>query len=258
VAATVSATVQGDTASILVEVSGISPAVNGYVYREEQSGTRTSVGDTGLIVWNAGGYLGTDSEAPLDVPLRYLATDALNATQATSEWVTLPSGGFSWLKAPGVPSLNTPIKIVTIGDRTRAKPQAVFRVIGRELPVVVTSRRWAPTMTLTAYTETNDEYRALLGLLGLGSVLLLSTPAATRYGSMYVDVGEVTEHSHVDVYDNPVTVWTLPLTQTERPAGIGTGIAGNTWGDVVATYPTWGDLIARKATWGDLVRRVAP
>lgn len=254
--AVVTATVDPVTTSVTVQVSGAT-GPTGYVYREDQTGARASLTED-LITWNAGGFLGTDNEEPFDVPVRYVATTALNVDQAASPWVTVASDGASWLKAPGVPALNMPITVVSIDDRTRSKPQAVFNIIKRKFPVAVTSKRWAPVMPLKVLTETMDQYNDMVGILDQGSVLLLCTPGDSRYGNMYVDIGEVGEHSVTDLYGNPATLWTLPLTQTDRPAGIGSGSAGNEWSDVIATYATWADVIAHKPTWGDLVRRVAP
>lgn len=256
--AKITAVVDSAASSVLVTVTGAS-GPTAEILRVESSGAKTPVrnGDPGTLL--GGGWIDHDYEAPLDQPVTYqlAAPSNFNSVQATSMPVTVASLDQTWLKHPGRPDLNMPIKVTGWPQRTYGIAQGVFNVVGRKYPVVKSSLRYAPIGDMTVLTETADELDGMRALLSEPSILLLQAPAGYDVGSVYVAVGEVGEERISPAGADPVRNWTLPLTVVEAPVGLANAGAGNTWNDVIATYPTWNDVIAARATWNDLIRSVA-
>jgi hypothetical protein len=197
-----------------------------------------------------------DYEAPLDVPVYYVATQALPLGSETqnSNVVTLFSNGYAWLKDPGYPSLNFRIPVVTsIETLTRAARSGKFPILDRVNPIVVTARRQGAEGTLVMHTLTDTERHSLLDLLARGTILLLQTASFYGFGSQYVWVGDV-EEARLSVAQAPERRWTLPFTVVDRPEGLNVqSVTLNTWADVKAKYATWADLAATGKTWAKLL-----
>lgn len=123
-----------------------------------------------------------DTEAPLDVPIRYeLSAPDQPAFRAVSEPVVLESRGQTWLTHPDGTSM-----VLTVAEepeQTRAIARGVFEVIGRARPIAVSSaQRQSSAASLTVWTETFAERDKLLALLDDGSPLLLRAPAELGHG----------------------------------------------------------------------------
>lgn len=135
-----------------------------------------------------------DTEAPLDVPIRYeLSAPDQPAFRAISEPVTLPSGGRTWLSHP----YSGATLVVTVAeepDQTRAISRGVFEVIGRARPIAINAnQRQSSSASLTVWTETFAERDALLAMLDDGAPLLLRAPAELGHGpSEWLSIGDVT------------------------------------------------------------------
>lgn len=257
-----SAEVDTGQAAVFLTLTGFTEQPTAaYVLRRNGIGEVTLLYDGPVTVFG-GAWGGWDYESPLDVSLTYLVSDAFPATAdstvATVNVDLVPSGERSWLKHPGIPSLNQGIEIQANPELSTDKPQGVFRVLDRARPVVLTGQRWAPTFTLAVRTNTDRERRDLDALLSPGTTLLLSTPPASGLGNRYVDIGQATCTPVSDDYHEQARSWSLPCTATDRPVGAALGGPGNTWADVVRTYATWADVVAAKTSWLALVERVAP
>lgn len=256
--AAITATADAANSRIILSVTGASGAT-GYIRRANPDGSANTVRNGEPATFTSGAWSDYDYEAPMDLAVTYQVLSSDQTTvQATSSSVTLPSNDKSWLKDPTLPALNFVVKVTSMGDLSRDLPIGVFYVAGRRYPVVTTAQRFVPTGDLVCYTETFAERQAMLDILSSGRVLQFATPDGYGWGTYYVAVGAVTEHRQTPIADNPVRVWTLPLTITDRPAYVSSAASGNTWGDVVSNYATWADVIRLKATWNDLVSAVAP
>jgi len=197
-----------------------------------------------------------DYEAPLDLPVYYQIYQVTpdNGEVQTSNTVTVPSNGASWLKDPGYPSMNFKVPVVTsIQTLTRAARAGVFNVLDRPLPIVVTAKRQGPVGTLIAHTITDMQRNNLTDLLARGTTLLLQTPWAFGFGSQYVSIGDV-EEARVGVAQETIRQWTLPFIVVDRPDGLAAiADSGATWSDVKSQFNTWADLTASGKSWSDLL-----
>lgn len=204
----------------------------------------------------AGAWIGDDFEAPLDELFYYQAT----STDRPGEVVTSPtyqmdSAGKTWLKHPGRPFLNSVVEVAGPPDLARPVAQGVFEVLGRSRPVAVTMRRGSERGDLVLNTHTDADRTAVLGLLDDGNPLLLSTPGGYGIGSVYIAVGEVTEHRLTGLGQTEDRQWTLPFTVVDRPPGTAIAV-GNSWADVLAAYSSWSQALATEGTWTGMLESV--
>lgn len=256
--AAITATADTPNSRISLAVTGATGST-GYIRRNNPDGTANTVRNGEPATFTAGAWSDYDYETPMDLAVSYQVLSSDQTTvQATSSSVTLASSDKTWLKDPTVPALNFVLKVSDMGDLTRDLPTGIFWVAGRRYPVVTTGQRFVPSGDLVAYTESFAERQAMLNILSSGRVLQLSTPDGYGLGAYYVAVGSVTEHRQTRMADNPVRLWTLPLTVTDRPAYVSSAASGNTYGDVLTNYVTYADVTRIKATYNDLLASVAP
>lgn len=200
-----------------------------------------------------------DFECPLDVPVYYVATQAVppgspNEVLTSTPPIILASNGYSWLKDPGYPGLNMRVPVVTsIATLNRTARSGVFPILDRVNPIVVTAKRQGPTGTLVMHTLTDAQRIKLTDLIARGTVLLLQTPSAYGFGSQYVWMGDV-EEARLSIAQRQERRWTMPFMVVDRPEGLDhQPTLLNTWNDVKLTYATWADLAATGMTWGELL-----
>lgn len=197
----------------------------------------------------AGQWVGDDYEAPLDESFYYQASSTeVPGTVITSATYELASSGDTWLKHPGRPFLNVKVKPTKAPDLTRPIEQGVFDVLGRSRPIATSMLRRSERGELSLRTDTDNERVALLALLQDGVPLLLATPSGYGLGSRYLAIGELLEARLTTYGKEPARYWTLPFTVVDRPSG-GALAAGNSWSDVVGSYPSWSQLLASEGTW---------
>lgn len=221
------------------------------VGRRDPSGFTTLIRQGDPFTVTSGRGLLYDYEAPLDVDISYTATQVTPPGNevAASATIKLASDGHSWLKDPGLPSMNLRVGVSALPTLTRAARGNALAVVGRAAPVVLTDIQSAPTGVVTLYSLTDTGRNGLLALMSRGSVLLLSTPAAYGFGSQYIVLGEVTEN-RVGLAPEASRTWDLPFTVVERPPGLSKpATTKNLWSDVRDFYGAWGTLTARGISW---------
>lgn len=256
---TVTATTNAATARAIITVTwtGVTPVpAVATVQRVNEDGTVVPVRGADPAALVAGQWIGDDYEAPLDASFYYQATstDAPGVT-LTSPLYSLSSQGDTWLKHPGRPAMNMRLTIRRGPDWEREAVQGLFPVLGRSRPVAVGMVRGSRTGDLEVGTATETQRSALLGLLADGDTLFLSTPAGYGVGSMYVSVGSVTEARVTGYGKAEERIFTLPLTEVDRPPG-GALAVGNTWGDVLTRYPSWQQALTTEGTWAGILEGV--
>lgn len=172
------------------------------------------VGSTGSITIS-------DPEAPLDIPVSYqVSSPNYPYQQIASSAVTLDSGGHSWLTHPLRPELSTKVMVQRNPAKERGIDQAVFPVIGRRRPVVVTAGvRRSPIYTLDAFTKTEDERHTMLCLLGDGAPLLFRAPAGYGFDPQaWLSVGPVQETPITGYVRKWARRWPLPCIEVDAPS----------------------------------------
>ncbi|MFC0546937.1 hypothetical protein [Kutzneria chonburiensis] len=162
-----------------------------------------------------------DGEAPLDIALTYeVYNPAITGGRVKATPVVLASTDTAWLTHPATPAAPLACQPTVTPALVRGLDQAVFRVLGRANPVVVSAaKRVAPSGTLSLSVTSFAARDALLALLADGSPLLLRTPSAYGYGAgLWLAFADVTEDP------GPLATWqqtrtiTAPFQVVDRPA----------------------------------------
>ncbi len=161
----------------------------------------------------------------------------------------------TWLKSIARPFLNRTVQVVHGSDITVSRPARVglFDILGRSLPIAISSVRGSRRWTMFVRTTTADEAEAMDLLLASGDILLVQSPAACAIETGYVSVGDVTTSRHP--LRPQKRLYTMPLTEVATPGPDVVGSLG-TWQTVIDTYATWADVIAANLTWADLLELV--
>jgi hypothetical protein len=254
-AITVTATVLDDKAGVSLTATMPATYTSVTIGRQDPTGFTAMIRFGESIPVSGGTVTVEDYEAPLDKPVYYVVTQLTptgNDT-GTSNVVTVPSHGYTWIKDPSYTGRNMVIPVVTnVTGLTRAAQSGVFQILDRANPIVVSTVRAGLSATLTCHTLTRTQEQALLDILSSGNVLLLQGPP-NELGNRYVAIGDVGEEL-VGLVTDEARVWTLPFTTVDRPAGIASpNPVDNTWRAVKTKYATWGDLTASGLTWQQLV-----
>ncbi|MEU5976394.1 hypothetical protein [Streptomyces sp. NPDC047315] len=247
------------TASIRVTFREINTAGTISIWRVTPDGTRTPVrGADGLILGVPSAsdvVVIEDYEAPLGVPVYYYAETrtgtALSSTRATAT-VTLAPGDLNlcWLKDPGYPQRNLQVMVKVPPAWKRPIQQAVYRVHGRQNPVVHSDVRGGLEGDLVVYTRSDAEATALTWVLSSGNILLWQVVPGVHETDTYVSVAETSLPRGAPLAGEAWREWTLALTQVDMPTTVGVaGSAGRTWQDVLTENATWQDVLDRFATW---------
>jgi hypothetical protein len=198
----------------------------------------------------------TTSAAPLDD--YEFAPDLQNFYRVTpssgvyTDSITPDLGGDVWLKSLRYPFLNLPVEVTGVGDIVRPSRGSTFDVVGRNLPVAVTTARGGRNWTLTVFAEDATGAAAIDALLTSGDVLLLQVPAGSDIPAGYYLA------SDTDETISPVSGFRsidIPLAEAAAPGADVTGTT-ITWQGVIDAYATWSDLIAANATWLDVEQSV--
>ncbi|MFE6815231.1 hypothetical protein [Streptomyces sp. NPDC057677] len=253
-----------DTASVQITLRELDLGETLTLWRVTPDGQRTLVrGPSGLIdgtVITTTSMVLEDYEAPLGVPLYYYfeslqAGDPAPASGSTNGLVTISLADFNeaWLKDPGNPQRNMRVLVKTAPDWERPISQGEYRVKGRRNSVTHSDVRGGLEGTLTVWTRSDEERKALHWLLDTGNVLLWQAMPGMGVSDMFVNVGNVGEARVSKYAPEPWREWPLPLREADRPTAIGVaGSAGRTWQDVLTENATWDDVLAKYATWEDV------
>lgn len=256
--ATLTATVLSDTAGVKLDIAFPATVTKVSVGRYDPSGFVQLIRNGSQVTLAGGLATIYDYEAPLDVNVRYIATQMVPPGPPTevaeSAVKVIPSQGLSWLKDPALPSKNMPLRIITsIAQLSRPSRAGVFNILDRTYPVVVTNKRQAPIGEMVCHTLSDQERTGMTDLLARGSILLLQTPGAYGWGSQYVYVSDAVE-SRVGLAMEQARRWTLPFVVVDRPEGLTEGAANpKTWQAVKDIYATWDALAATGKTWDQLL-----
>lgn len=225
----------------------------------------------------AGLALFVDTEIPANTLVTYTAQAPLvTGTVLTLTGVTVTGtgqqlGGF--LKDPisGVNDLTlipvTPLRtgcetvtgigLLSISEYTYATASGVFDIIGDPRPRIISQVRKDARGTISLQTTQLSDITALKKLLATGRPLLLQLSTAfgwaiDRYGSDYIQVGDVSE-GRLELPDLRHTqrIWTLPFTLVYAPensptlqyGGNNTGLRGASWQTLKDAGTTWSILV---------------
>jgi hypothetical protein len=219
-----------------------------------------------------------DTEAPLDVPLIYLADGLIGTTAAGSATDTPPgevlaSGSDLWLKAPLRPwadqrvVLEIPqepdclpesaIFFVSMDVETRANRTNVGVVNNRRNPIAMSRVRGGISSSLNLVTRRFADRDAIITLNADGDTLFFEGPAAYAIPDQYMSVGDYTVSRLTTDHRRQWRLNTLPYVEVDRPAGLAEGILGDRWADLCQKYLTFAAATAAGLTWTSVLLGLA-
>lgn len=200
-----------------------------------------------------GGYAAAfDNEAPLGVPVGYLATpiDGNGADgDVSSVTVTIPlpdAPRDAWLKDPARPGRSMRVLMTERPELEYAARRELTEIKGKPRPIPSRDVRAAPEGEFECLTKSLDETAALRTLTGTGVVLFQTS---TRYGyeDMYLSLGDVTVSSEEppDEASRGVRLWTMPFTQVDPPSPTTAPlrIPGRSYDSEVSLIDEYADLV---------------
>lgn len=210
--------------------------------------SQSTTGDVAVI---------TDYEAPLGIPVQWRVTSkdpgGSSSLGFTSDPLTLEAETLDvWLKDPGLPARSMRATVQSLPEWQRAARQGVNTVRGRARPIVISDVRSSRTGSVSLVTQSEGERDALWWVLESGSILLLQWPPGWGERDTYVSVGDVTEGHITELAEHSDRVWTLALTEVDRPIGGIVGSPDRTWQDVANAGSDWAAVLADATTWLDV------
>lgn len=158
-----------------------------------------------------------------------------------------------WLKSISFPFANQQVTINRGEDITYPSRTGVFDVVGRRLPVAVSSTRGAAQYDVLLSTLVKTEREDLLALFSPGDVLFLQTPPEFPLPRGYYVAGDIQAARRDMPWER--RWWSLPLIEVAAPTADVVG-ASITWRGLARRYATWDAVIAENATWTDVIELV--
>jgi hypothetical protein len=231
-----------------------APTATVLVTRTDPDGNIRPVRGTEPASTVAGAWIGYDYEAPYGATsLTYTVIPTDSTPQVTSAPVSLPVTQ-SWLIHPGVPALSVQLNRLKRASRSYPSGTAEHVILGAVFPKTVTDgTRKSGRYQLTVRTDTDAQRTALSVLLSQSVTILLQiaypfTPAT--YWS-FLNVNDVAEDEVTARFGDPQRLWTLEVTEVDRPAG--NVAAQRTYADLLTECATWADVMGRYKTWAGVL-----
>lgn len=198
----------------------------------------------------AGSFTVTGGAAAISRGLTVIAAHVDYINEQTSS--ITPTLDSVWLKSIARPFLNQRVTEIQRSERevTRRARAGIFTVVGRTLPIAVSTVRGSREWTMYVRTYTDNDATNLDFALASGDVLLVQAPASCDTETGYVSVGDVTRTNHPL---RPLKkTFTLPMTEVAPPGPDVVG-SSSTWQTVLNTYATWADVLTANLTWADVL-----
>lgn len=242
-----------------VALVGLESADPVYVDRILPDGRVERVRNAQGLEPEGGGVFFDDYDTPTDAGFRYRATQG-GVVIATSDVVVLPSNGRFFLMDPTLPMSALPVipAANAIPEWQRTAPVGVYRVLGRQDPIVVTDVRWWAEGEFTCYTLTAAQRDAFGQLSAQGLTVGLYGPAEVLggIGRIYLVGSQVNERRVSPRGTEQAREWHVQVTQVAQPTQVPRTTPLVDWGDVVAAYPTWQDVVDNETDWTDVMTGV--
>jgi hypothetical protein len=205
----------------------------------------------------SGTWVGYDYEVPYGTAVTYTVTPLDLSTPASVAAAPLAITQ-TWLVHPGVPGLSMPINGTLLTGADMDDGSAEHVILGREYPQIINDgARKSAKYQLSIRTQTDTENNRLDAILSGSAPLLLQMvfPFTTAAKWTYINVGPVNNSPVTLVFGDPKRVWTLPVTEIDRPVG---GIAAQrTYADVAVEVASYSALLAKYATYTGVLTGIA-
>jgi hypothetical protein len=155
----------------------------------------------------------------------------------------------AWLKFITQPALNRRLDFMGRTDIARPSRTAVFDVINRSDPVVVSDVHSSRRFTITVKAETQADTDALDYALSRGLPCYLQVPQTYNCPSIYAVVGDY--QFEAPARKSQRNVFTIPLTEVAAPPP-SVVPPHATWQSLLNQYAAWDDVIAAASKWLDI------
>jgi len=205
-----------------------------------------------------GGFVVTDTDAPVGVPVTYRGeqfdSDGIRIGFTDAAEVSLPSRkAMAWVSDPLDPATAVEVELEGsfLNEINRPRPTAVYQAGGRTV-ALMGQRQLRRNIPLSMTTETRDEAEALDAVLGRGVVLIRTGPEAPIPRLLYVVIPEVPFVPYASWLEK--AVWPLVGHEVSGTT-VQVAVPLYTWADVKAAYATWDLVKADYLTWLDLKSR---
>lgn len=226
----------------------------------------------GALRMPAASAIAVDYEAPIGVPVQYLAEaqDAAGTPSLLgpmSDPVTLAADGL-WLSDPLAPGRVVNVALgradiaalaESFAELTYATTASTVAVLGSGLPWGAGGIRQAASgIALELLTESPAHSAQLADLLTRAFPLLIRTPAVLSFlpGAIYVAVSDIVQRPvrrAAGGLDFSRSRWSLTVDRVQPPSAA-VVVSVRTWDDLPDEAPTWGELATLYPTWNDLAR----
>jgi hypothetical protein len=219
------------------------------IYRVHADGTRVLVRG-GDVTISGGAAFVWDYEYPTNEAVKYVADD--NGAERTSNTLTITDSR-CWLRAPGLPGLDTVVRFRALPERTLPRPTTFLSPIGRRTTVPVSDVRKSPQFNLEVVCTTSAESDAVEALLNDAPTAYLLWPNTKHHGT-YVAIADAVERPVAGKVGDPLRVWALACTEAARPAG---GIAFDptaSWQAILDTSASWTAVSSTYTSWLDVLQ----
>lgn len=200
-----------------------------------------------------------DQEAPLGVSVTWRAipvyADGSEGAASAGVALTIPEPepfADMWLKSASRPDLSMRVTPLTdtFQQVNRALRDELFEIPGSPYPVAAYDVRSGLDSSVQVVTETLTDRQALLDLVQASPVVLAQTRLDYALPDAWLLVRDLAEQRPGTV-DDPVRVWTLPVSQVDRPApeDAPLRIPGRSYADSAVMWPMYADRVATGQTY---------
>jgi hypothetical protein len=195
-----------------------------------------------------------DYEFPSGVDLEYRieGVTSVSAGSVVAQVATVrrrSTADHVWLKFVAQPALNRRLDFMGRTDITRSSRTAVYDVINRADPVVVSDVHLSRRFTITVKAENQADTDALDYALSRGLPCYLQIPATINCPSIYAVVGDYQFEAPARLSRR--NVFTIPLTEVAAPPP-SVVPPHATWQSLMDQYPAWDDVVAAASKWLDI------
>lgn len=217
-----------------------------------------------------------DSEAPLNVALRYRATSNLGTVILSTPVTITVASGVSWLKDPARPWANVAISQCAqtvpqaactpapaepavfiiydgLGAETYAADAGLFPVTNRTRPVDVYARRKDAVTSWQVVSSTLTAMNTLNTFYAWGGPVFLQLDSSFGWPDRYYQPGDVDKARVSGDLSRPMRHWSVPLTVIDNFPGAAQGQARSTWCVVDSRFATYQDMTNTGLTWAQVV-----
>lgn len=213
---------------------------------------------------STGGFVVTDYELPLGVPITYRVEQFDSAGVSLGFVLDMPAQvdiPFGWVVFSDPLAQDHAVMVRAadgFGNKlSRHRPTEIYRSGSDHTIALSGVRGLLENVDLSCFTTTETEREALETIVGESLVLVRTMPGMRLPGSLYVSVPDTVLDPIDAITYGDWDEWVLTGSQVSRPR-IGTIIPSYTWQDVIDYYPTWSALIADRITWFELLRNPPP